>query len=472
MAFLAALFAIGSRFAGKILTTALGWASTLLFGRVPASRQLLMLGITFGSVIWVVLLAGVLFPDVGTFLLVFVPDQQLVPEPVIRIIMLIGAAIVPAVVGALTLMLQPGRPRNPRRVAAAIGRGYPLTALLAVLLVFLAALAIFRKARSLTRRWDDAHVPLVVEPGRYDEVADDLDRALAAADIEVAPSLAPAAMSKPARWVAAIAGEDAAALVPPRMIQLQGDGLDILIYPMDLLVTGRPELVVRARAAMASRLTTSAAHLTVTAEAQQLEDRIAALAQPAPDRPDQPRPFDEAVAAEFAGIDDQLARLKIPYDEWEVLYRERLQVERDLRAGAMAGAAVVGAGTPGTGNEGVVGFLETLGRLAREGAGAIAEVAADERTEAVLDRAAGPGWRWAARAASVVAVAAREVMRDRDGTATRTSTTDGGDEATYRKCARGRARPPALHQTGEPAIESRAPARGSLTDAPDGTSGG
>ena len=36
MAILAALFAFGSRFVGKILTTALGWASTLLFGRVPA----------------------------------------------------------------------------------------------------------------------------------------------------------------------------------------------------------------------------------------------------------------------------------------------------------------------------------------------------------------------------------------------------------------------------------------------------
>ena len=91
MAFLAALLAFGSRFAGKILTTALGWASTLLFGRVPASRQFLLLGITFGSVIWMVLVAGVLFPDVGTFLLVLVPGQSIVPEWVIRLAMLIGA---------------------------------------------------------------------------------------------------------------------------------------------------------------------------------------------------------------------------------------------------------------------------------------------------------------------------------------------------------------------------------------------
>ena len=43
MAILAALFAFGSRFVGKILTTALGWASTLLFGRVPARRRCISL---------------------------------------------------------------------------------------------------------------------------------------------------------------------------------------------------------------------------------------------------------------------------------------------------------------------------------------------------------------------------------------------------------------------------------------------
>ena len=91
MAILAALLAFGSKYAGKVVTTALGWASTLLFGRVPASRQILLTGITFGSVIWIVLLAGVLFPGLGTFLLLLVPPQGFIPEWVIRLVMLIGA---------------------------------------------------------------------------------------------------------------------------------------------------------------------------------------------------------------------------------------------------------------------------------------------------------------------------------------------------------------------------------------------
>ena len=58
---------------------------------------------------------------------------------------------------------------------------------------------------------------------------------------------------------------------------------------MDLLVSGKPALVARARAAMASRLTTSAAHLTISAEAQAIEDRLAALARPSTATPDRHR---------------------------------------------------------------------------------------------------------------------------------------------------------------------------------------
>lgn len=409
MAILASLFALGSRFAGKILTTALGWASTLLFGRVPAKRQYLILGITFGSVIWMVLLIGVLVPDVGTFLLVLVPPQNFIPENLIRLIMLVAALVVPGVVGGLTLALSPPADRSGRRIAEGILRGYPLTALLAVLLVFLGGLAIFRRARSLAKGWTDAHVPLVVKPGAYDQVADDLDRAVTEAGLDVTPNTAPATMSKPAKLLTTVSGKDASSLVPERMIQLHGKDLDILIYPMDLLISGKPDLVARARAAMASRLTTSAAHLTVTAEAQEIEDRLTALAHPPANDPDRPPVFDDAAAREFAAIDDVLASINVPYDEWEVLYRERLQVERDLRAGAMAGEAVLGAESPA--EQGAIPSLASVGRLIREGAEAIVEAATDDKTADALDRVAGPQWRWAVRAASVAASAARAAVR-------------------------------------------------------------
>jgi hypothetical protein len=423
MAILAALFTLGSRFAGKILTTALGWAGTLLFGRVPADRQILVLGITFGSVIWMALLAGVVFPNVGAMLLVLLPPQDFIPESVIRLVMLIGAIIVPAVVGFLTLALGDGD-RSPKAILTAVARGYPLTALLAVLLVFLAGLGIWRKVTSVIKRWTDVHVPIVVRAAAYDKVASDLTTAIGAAGIEVTVTDAPAVMSKPARMLASVVGKDSSTLVPERLIQLDGKDLDILIYPMSLLVSGKPDLVNRARAALASRLTTTAAYMTTTEESQQVEDRLAALHPGADTGPAKPPRFDEAAAAELAAIDEQLADLPIEHEEWEVLYRMRLQVERDLRAGAMAGENVLGDQAVDQ-PQGVEGALATIGRLARGAATAAVEIVADDKTAKALDEATGSSWRWAARAAEVAHVAAREALEAKDQAETQADVTAG-----------------------------------------------
>ena len=400
MAFLAALVAFGSRFAGKVLTTALGWAATLLFGRVPADRQILLLGITFGSVIWLVLLVGVVVPDIGAFLLVLLPAQEVIPDSVIRLLMLAGALIVPGVVGGLTLALRGDDRRDARAILGAIARGYPLTVLLAFLLLFLAGLAIWRKGRSLARGWTDAHVPIVVTGGAYDQVAKDLDAAVTAAGLEVQATAAPASMSAPARWLARVAGRGSSDLVPERLVQLDGQDLDILIYPMDLLISGKPQLVNRARAAMASRLTTTAAHMTTSAEAQALEDRLLALARGVPRGPDAVVSFDDAAEATLAEIDQSLSQVEIPYEEWEVLYRQRLQVERDLRAAAMADPI------DATDGEGV---LAKVGELLKAGVEVALDAVADERTGKALDQLAGTDWRVAARAAAVAADAARAI---------------------------------------------------------------
>ena len=99
MAVLAALFAAIGRQAGRVLTTALGWASTLLFGRVPRQKQLLLSLIALGSLAWLVLLLGTILPNVGTFLLTALPLPGFVDQNWVRLAMLIGALVVPLLVG-------------------------------------------------------------------------------------------------------------------------------------------------------------------------------------------------------------------------------------------------------------------------------------------------------------------------------------------------------------------------------------
>src|SRR5205085_2605914 len=74
-----------------------------------------------------------------------------------------------------------------------------------------------------------------------------------------------------------------------------------------------------------------------------VEDRLEAIARARP-RPDEAGRVElsDAVVTDLRAVDETLAKLDVAYDEWEVLYRMRLQIERDLRAGAPVGEAFPG----------------------------------------------------------------------------------------------------------------------------------
>jgi len=345
LAIIAPLLAFVGKQVGRILTTALGWASMLLYGRVPQSKQLILALMTLGSLAWFAMVLGVVIPDVGTLLLGFIPVPDFIDENWVRLGMLVGAIVVPLLIGVGGLMI-PAAPQRPSGLVAVkfVLRGYPLAFLLAFTLVFLAVVGTIRKTRSLLKRWSDAHVPVVVKPGGYERMVADLEEALDQAGVEVAERPASRALSLPARFVALVAGGGIRAFVPDRLTLLVAPDLEVSLYPSDIAITGKKITVARARAAIASRLTASTAYLTTSGESQAVEDRIIRVAQAEPERDATGRSvLGDEVRAELLAMDNALATLDVPYEEWEVLYRMRLQVERDLLNGARVGQDTPGA---------------------------------------------------------------------------------------------------------------------------------
>ena len=175
MAIFASLFAIVGRFLGRVLNMALGWATILLFGKVPESKQLLLSLVTLGSLGAVVVVLGVFIPDVGVILVAFsrVPDQY---EPLVRIAMLIAAVTLPLLVGVggYFLLDRKDRPTGTGMIVQIL-RGYLYAPVMALVLVFMAIVAPVRKLRAAVKRWQDAHIPIVVKPAGYEKVTDDLE---------------------------------------------------------------------------------------------------------------------------------------------------------------------------------------------------------------------------------------------------------------------------------------------------------
>src|SRR4026209_2125618 len=105
MAVIAPLLAFLGRQLGRLVQMVFGWGAILLVGRVPQSKQMLLTGVTFGSVIWVVTLIGILVPDIGAFLIALVPAPEAVEEGWIRLAMIVLAILLPLGVGVAGLFL-------------------------------------------------------------------------------------------------------------------------------------------------------------------------------------------------------------------------------------------------------------------------------------------------------------------------------------------------------------------------------
>ena len=332
MALFAPLIAFIGRQVGRIVQMAFGWATILLFGRVPQRKQLLLAGVALGSILWVITLIGVLLPDVGAFLIAFIPAPDFINEDWIRLAMLVLAVLLPLAVGAggLFLMDPTDRPAGIGGKVVQVLRGYPYAAVLSLVIGFLLIVAPIFKLRSIIKRWEDAHIPIVVKPDGYEQVAGELEAAIDAAGLELTRGRAPLVLEAPSRLLAAVGGESVRRLVPERIVMLRAPALEVTIHPSDIAMAGSKEAVARARAAIADRLTRTQAYLTASEEAQQIEDALRELHDPA-----DPTGLEEGLRI-LAAIDERLKQLTVPYEEWEVLYRQRLQVERDLlRAGTI-----------------------------------------------------------------------------------------------------------------------------------------
>jgi hypothetical protein len=342
MTILVSVFGFAGRFAGDLLTSALGWASSLLFGRVPRSHQVFLVLMMAGSFLWLVLLLALVLPIVSSTLLAATPHPPFVDQAWLAAALLLGVILVPLGVG-LAGYLVPSQGERPQGAAifVEIVRGYLLAPLIGGLLIFLAGVGIARKVRSKRHGWADVHVPIVVKPGGYDRMVADLRDALVNVGFAATAEDAPWVLTLPAQLLTRVAGNNVRQLRPDRLITLSAPDLNVGVYPSDIAISGAAPERTRARAAILSRLTWTAAHLTMSAEGQEIEDELAHLGTAGGATGGR---LAADVSAHFAAIDDRLMVLAVPTDEWDILFRLRLQVERDLLAGSGSGSVAPGPG--------------------------------------------------------------------------------------------------------------------------------
>ncbi len=330
MAILQTLFAALARQAGRLLNTVFGWATTTLFGKVPQERQTWLSVLALASVAWLVVVIGVIFPKAGVFLLSFVTLPEWVNDNMVRLAMLAAALLLPLVVGFVSLkLLDPeDRPQGKGATAKAIFRGYPSTLAISIALIMMIVFVPIMKVRTMFRRWTTEHLPMIVEEQDYMDTVQDVSDALNQAGFEVRRQQANWMLRLPLKVMTTLSGRGSHNLIADNLTTLVSDRLELVLHPSDLAINGSKHDAARARAIVAEQLSFSKAYLTWTKEANELEDRLGQLWERL--RASTNRYVPQEVAEELHKFELDLQEAKIQHEEWEVLFREKLLVERGL----------------------------------------------------------------------------------------------------------------------------------------------
>jgi hypothetical protein len=330
MAIIQTLFAALARQAGRLINTIFGWATTTLFGKVPQERQTLLSVIALGSIAWFIVLIGVIVPRAGVFLLSLVRLPPWVNDNLVRLAMLAAAAVLPLVIGFVGIKILDPEDRLQGKAATLkrILHGYPYALAVSLALVMMIVFVPILKVQTMRKRWTSEHLPMVVEEQDYAGTVRDVQQALDKAGYDVAPRQASILLRLPLKVMTALAGRGQGNLVADNLTTLESDKLQLILHPADLVINGRKYDAAHARAVVAEQLAFSKAYLTWTKEANEMEDRLREIWQELRARANGSVP--PATAARLADFERDLSAAKIGHEEWEVLFRDTLLVERGL----------------------------------------------------------------------------------------------------------------------------------------------
>lgn len=325
MAVLQALIATLFRYAGKILNTALGWATILLFGKVSQKRQIYLSLICIMSLIWMVFAVGIAFPRAAAFLLAFAKIPDSVNPNWIRLAMLACTLFFPAGVGAVSFyMLDPGaRPKTWKARLKMTLKGYPYTLGLSITLLLMVLFAPALKLRMILRRWTTAHTPLIIPPDSYDAVVRKVRDVLTHGGFPVERVQANWMIRLPTALLTFFARNSAHSLVGRELTTLRSPQIEVLIHPSDLVTSGKEPDVVRVRALLSENVSFEKAYMTWSKESNALEDRFREVWE-------KHEKDGAGHGAELKKLDAELRKLKIPYEEWEILFRKKVMLERGI----------------------------------------------------------------------------------------------------------------------------------------------
>jgi hypothetical protein len=306
-----------------------GWAVSALFGRTTAREQFLFSILIGAAVAWPLLLIGILAPKVAVQMVALVPLPPSVSAWTVRLVWIALTVLIPLGVGFAVARRGPDVPGHRARRLASIWRGFPITVALAGAFAVIFVSVPAMRIAELLRRRKSADIPLIMNASAYHEVAATLCEVLNRQGFSFRAAAPRWWVSAPVRLLAWLGGDALRSHVPTRVAHFVTDDLSMSLYPSGLVLRGRPKRLTWAHGLIAESVVHTDGLQTTDPKAQSLERRLRPLWR-AYDRDPAGRAGDADLGRELDRIARELRTLQVDWDDWQVLYRQILQLGRAI----------------------------------------------------------------------------------------------------------------------------------------------
>jgi hypothetical protein len=306
-----------------------GWAVDALFGQTTAREQLLFSILMGAAVAWPVLLIGILAPKTAVQAVALVPLPASVSAWTVRIAWIALTVLIPLGVGiAVAIRAPANRDRQHRRLLE-IWRGFPITVGLAAAFGIIFVTVPIMRVAALFRRQKSADIPLIMNASAYHEVAAKICEVLNRQGFSFRSAPPDWWIAAPMRILVLLGGEPLRSHVPRRPEHYVTGDLSMSLYPSGLVLRGKARRLTWAHGLIAETVVHTEGLQTTDPKAQALERRLRPLWKSFDVDP-RARIGDAALQAELDRIARELPKLQVGWDDWQVLYRQILQLGRAI----------------------------------------------------------------------------------------------------------------------------------------------
>ncbi|CAN5537570.1 MAG: hypothetical protein H0V12_04050 [Chloroflexi bacterium] len=332
MPFIPLLLPFAWQTTARVASIVLGWATELFFGQVPGKRGQALAVLGMLALVWIFLVA---------FLAVPLPIIALAGFPVIlgedtasieawHVALLVAAAgAAPPFIEALAFWTGFRNDGGFHSWLRQLPRSYLVAASLGAAVLIMVLVAPVLRLQHRRRKVKAVHVPLVVPEDTLDPFIDELKKLMRDDGLQPRQE----EFRGPGAWPLRILGYAAehllGSVVRGEPCRLVDDGVNVVVQPTNVSVTGPADQAYRLRAAIQKRLSFCDPFLTWDDDAQAFETELLRVHRDADGHY-------EPLVERLDQVQARMDMAELESDAWNLLYRFRLQIERDALLEASA----------------------------------------------------------------------------------------------------------------------------------------